>query len=363
MSTLEGPQSRRSHLYPCLAAFFLLVSVATPQNPFDDVKEKVLRGILLQNSMISKAEFDSKEQSASEILIEKAYCSREDLNEGEWPALEALLTKGVINRKEFEAHVSAILEVRQERGDITQEQLIEAVERISKPKAPVKPPPPPVKPPNLKPDPDRVDDSGGEISAPPPRSITLQRPEVEPQGSWPYSPLLSRDHLRGGIGSSKQEWSPDGPQWSGSGDVVFWEGSKKLTENIFAFAEYENFHSSRQFNQDAFILGAGWDAPVNDRLGLFLKGGLARFSSDYVNPFGIVESARLKATFVGGGLRYMITEKCLGEVELWSGDNRGRAGGVSARIEWLVSGEYGVFIQSLTRAEASGLRVGVSVYF
>ena len=357
--------------HSCLAVFLLLVGAATPHGHFDDIKERELMKILLQKQIITRAEFEAKEDAASEILIDKGYCTHGDLEKGEWPVLDVLLEKGVIDRNGFEGSARTILEARLESEAITKALFDEAIERIKKPKPLVEPSQPPVKPPQppkSEPVPDRVDDPGGEISVPPPRDVPPHHPEVEPQERWSYSPLLSRNYLRGGIGSSDQEWSLGGPQWSGSGKVIFVDGSRKLTESIFAFAEYENFYSSPQFNQDAFIAGAGWDTNANDRVGIFLKGGVAAFSSEFLSSFGIVDSASFESIFVGGGLRSMLTDKCLGEVELWTGDNLGerglgKRGAVSARIEWLVSDGYGVFIQSLSRAEYSGWRVGVSIYF
>ena len=50
----------------------------------------------------------------------------------------------------------------------------------------------------------------------------------------------------------------------------------------------------------------------------------------------------------------------MGELELWKGP---KMDAFSARIEWLLEQRYGVFLQSLTRGDYSGLRFGLSLFF
>jgi PKD repeat protein len=198
-----------------------------------------------------------------------------------------------------------------------------------------------------------VSGPGGKNTATGVGYITVTEP---PEG--PDYALLSRDYLRAGLELADQKWSS--PVLPRTGQIIFVEGSKALTEDVFAFAEYEEFSSSGDFIQDAVIVGAGWDTPLNDRAEACLKLGFAHLSDSYkTGSGGSVGGDRIDSLFIGAGVRYLLGKQLLGELEYWEGGDKLNA--FSARIEWLVA-RYGFFLQSLSRGKYSGFRFGISLF-
>ena len=260
----------------------------------------------------------------------------------------ALTGLGIAQDADVSARERAVLEILLEKGVITQAEFDARLGKLGE-EVPVAEVPQTVKKPAPEP---RVPEEPAVVAPPPPPEPLRGAAEQDPE----LSPLMSRNVLRAGWGIMDQEWTPSAPQWGGSGHAIFAEGLISLSDSYYGFAELEEFSSGDTFIQTAMIAGAGWDTHFNDRLAAYIKGGFSHFSSE-TSYDGEADEDTL---FVGGGVRYLLSEELLGELEFWQG--REEQGGSSVRISYLTSSQYGVFVESLSRNDYSGLRFGVSLF-